>query len=476
MHRRELFGTAAALALPGGMAWANEGEPATPGSLTEPARDVPVAGRSDVLVCGGGPAGVAAAASAARAGASVRLLELHGCLGGVWTSGMLSYVIDADKPGFNRELIARLDRLDARRTDARQSSFQTYLYDVEAMKFVLESLCGDLGVDFQLHTRVVGVAKEGARVRGVFTESAGGRQAWTAEAFVDATGNGDLAALAGCRWELGDGLSSETSGENAGCPCQPMSLMGVISGEPETLAAFNTSAGTDRKAALLAELKRAGVEPSYTKPTLWHLGGPVAAVMLNHEYGVSPIDAAAVTKATVHARRELFALTNALRSLGGGWAQSRLVTTAEQIGVRDGRRIRGRYEVDVKDVTAGARHADAVCRSGFCVDVHALTAEAGQRSAYGSDGVRARPFDIPLRALIAADVDGLLTAGRCLSGDFFAHASYRVTGNAVATGEAAGVAAAIAAKRGVPPHDLTWEQVAGPLAAVRREADVFADD
>ena len=461
------------------MAWANDGEPAAPGTLDEPARAVPIAGHSDVLICGGGPAGVAAAVSAARAGASVRLLELHGCLGGVWTSGMLSYVIDSAKSGFNRELIARLERLDARRVEARQPAFKNYLYDVEAMKFTLEDLCSSLGVDFRLHTRVVGVAKDGGvaqagrRVVGVFTESKSGRQAWTADAFVDATGDGDLAALAGCRWELGDGLSSESTNE-PGCPCQPMSLMGVLSGDPETLAAFNTAAGGDRKAALLAELKRAGVAPSYTQPTLWHLGGPVAAVMLNHEYGVNPTDAAAVTRATVHARRELFTLANALRSLGGGWAETRLVTTAEQIGVRDGRRIRGRYRVDVNDVTAGARQADAVCRSAFCVDVHALTREQGDRNAYGSAGVRAQPFDVPLRALIAADVDGLLTAGRCLSGDFFAHASYRVTGNAVATGEAAGVAAAVASRRGAPPHELEWEQVAAPLASVRATADTIA--
>ncbi|MFH5804044.1 FAD-dependent oxidoreductase [Alienimonas sp. DA493] len=472
MHRRELFGTAAALALPGGLGWAAAGKPAAPGTLHEPARQVPVAGHSDVLICGGGPAGVAAAISAARAGASVRLLELHGCLGGVWTSGMLSYVIDAGKPGFNNELLARLERLDAQRANARQSALRNYLYDVEAMKFTLEDLCDELGIDVQLHTRVAGVAKEGRRVVGAFTESKSGRQAWTADAFVDATGDDDFAALAGCRWELGRDLSSEEPGE--GCPCQPMSLMGVISGEPEMLASFNTGDGTDRKAALLAELKRAGITPSYTKPTLWHLGGPVAAVMLNHEYGVDPTDAAAVTKATLNARRELFQLATALRSLGGGWAETRLVTTAEQIGVRDGRRIRGRYQVDVNDVTAGARHEDAVCRSGFCVDIHALTKEQGDKTAYGSGGVKAQPFDIPLRALVVADVDGLLTAGRCLSGDFFAHASYRVTGNAVATGEAAGVVAAVASQRSAAPHELEWEHVAAPLSAVRAEAEALA--
>ncbi|MEM9701637.1 MAG: FAD-dependent oxidoreductase [Planctomycetota bacterium] len=353
MRRRELFGTAAALALPASLTWAEETSPET-GTLTEPARTVPITGHSEVLICGGGPAGVAAAISAARAGARVRLLELHGCLGGVWTSGALSYVIDSGKSGFNSELLARLERLDAQRANARQSALRNYLYDVEAMKFTLEDLCSSLGIDVQLHTRVAGVAKEGRRVTGVFTESKSGRQAWTADAFIDATGDGDLAALARCRWELGNGRTSETAGDNAGCPCQPMSLMGVISGEPETLARFNTGDGSDRKALLMAELNNAGVEPSYTKPTLWHLGGPLAAVMLNHEYGVDPTDAAAVKAATFNARRELFTLANALRSLGGGWAETRLVTTAEQIGVRDGRRIKGRYEVSVNDVTAGA--------------------------------------------------------------------------------------------------------------------------
>ncbi|HCS53025.1 MAG TPA: FAD-dependent oxidoreductase, partial [Planctomycetaceae bacterium] len=139
--------------------------------------------------------------------------------------------------------------------------------------------------------------------------------------------------------------------------------------------------------------------------------------------------------------------------------------------VRDGRRIQGRYEVSVNDVIAGIRHDDAICRSHFSVDVHAATQEQNRKAAYGSKGVKAKPFDIPLRALIAAEVDGLLMAGRCISGDFFAHASYRVTGNAVAMGEAAGVAAALSAQKQMLPHQLPWIAVATQLETVRNQAD-----
>ena len=101
------------------------------------------------------------------------------------------------------------------------------------------------------------------------------------------------------------------------------------------------------------------------------------------------------------------------------------------------------------------------------MDIHALTAEDNKKVAYQSEGVRPQPYDIPLRALIARDVDGLMMAGRCISGDFIAHASYRVTGNAVAMGEAAGATAALAVSRATPPHEMPWSAVQTVLAKVR---------
>ena len=108
----------------------------------------------------------------------------------------------------------------------------------------------------------------------------------------------------------------------------------------------------------------------------------------------------------------------------------------EQIGIREGRRIKGRYTITSDDLITGAKFEDAVCRVNFNVDIHSLDGEWDK--SWSDAGVKVKPYDIPLRSLIAKDVDGLMMAGRCISGDFFAHASYRVTGNAVAMGEAAG--------------------------------------
>ena len=469
LTRRGLLGTAAA-ALTARRAVAEAGDVAD-GTLREAERQIPLAGTFDVLVCGGGPAGIAAAIAATRAGASVQVLDVNGCLGGVWTAGLLSYVLDGKQTGVNAELVRRLAAVDGVANDSRvltqpaatvfdsAASHGKYLYQAEAMKVVLDDWLHELGVGVQLHTRVVDVVAEPEqggdgqpRVVGVVTESKSGRQAWRADVVIDATGDGDVGALAGCDWQFG---------RDRACPRQPMSLMGFVSGDPKTFATYanNGADGGTAKDRLREAMAKAGVEPSYGKPTLWHWGGPVAAVMVNHEYGVVPFDAAAVSEATRRARHELFTLTKALRDRGGEWTGLQMIATAEQIGIRDGRRIRGRYEVTVDDVATGQRHADAICTSTFAVDIHAPTREANKMSAYDNGGVKAQPFDIPLRALIARDVDGLMMAGRCISGDFYAHASYRVTGNAVAMGEAAGITAAIAAEQSQRPHEVAFEIV-----------------
>jgi len=468
LTRRRLLGTSAlTLGMAPwwtGVSFAEEGE--NPAELREAARAIPLNSDADVIVCGGGPAGIAAAISAARSGAKVRLFECHGCLGGVWTSGMLSFVIDAAKPGLNAEITARLDSLGAKMQDHRRENDAHYVYDPEGMKYLLESLFDELGIDYIYHSRVVAVEKDAAnRVRAVVTESKSGREAWAAPTVIDATGDGDVGALAGCEWQFG---------RDRTCPCQPMSLMGMITADAAALDEYDTAKSSANKDRLREEMLRAGIEPSYAKPTLWNFGHGVAAVMINHEYGVEPFDAKQVTRATVNARRELYHITQTLKKAGGAWKNVRLVATAEQIGVRDGRRIKGRYEVSVDDVIAGIRHDDAIARSNFCVDVHAATKDQNRKAAYSAHGIKAKPFDIPLRALIAADVDGLLMAGRCISGDFFAHASYRVTGNAVAMGEAAGVAAALSAQKKQLPHELSWIDVSNQLESVRQQADEYA--
>jgi hypothetical protein len=400
---------------------------------------------------------VAAAVGAARAGARTMLLESAGCLGGVWTAGCLTWIIDAGgKGGFMREL---LDALQKRSPHIRKNKTGNgHPFDVEEMKILLEEFMQGAGVEIQLHTRVTGalVDQDGVLTH-VFTESKSGRQAWSAGCFVDCTGDGDLAALAGCGYDIGKPESRE---------CQPMSLVAMVTGiAPEHVRPFMGGGVAGPKEQLHREFVRAGVRPSYSSPILLHLFGEVFTLIANHEYGVSALDAAEITRATLRARREVHRLVAALRSLGGVWATLRVLKTADQIGIREGRRIHGHYEVTEEDLQAGRSHPDAICRVTFGVDVHHTDPREGM--AMEEHHAPFLPYEIPLRALIARDVDGLVMAGRCISGDFIAHSSYRVTGNAVVMGEAAGVLAALAARQGLRPKEVPANQVLGLLETSR---------
>lgn len=435
-------------------------------SFAIPAENAPLVADADVIVCGAGPAGVTAAIMAARAGAKVRLFEWRGCLGGVWTAGLLGYFLDFAKPGFAKELRTKLEARGA----YTGSSASAFSYDPEALKLLLEELCVEAGVTFQYHTRVAAAFKDGRKITTIITDSKAGRQAWSAPVFIDCTGDGDLGALAGCTFALGDPSYGDAA---AACPCQPMSLNALlIVRDPEKLRQFirfgkpqeaENSNGA-KKNAIRDEIKKFGHYPSYGSPTLWHVKENLLFAMFNHQYGVVPFDPAAVTRATVQARSEMHKMVDGLRSLGGGWEGLQIVSTAEQIGVRDGRRISGRYTVSTDDLIAGTRHEDAATRATFGVDIHATTGEHNEKKASShATGIKVKAYDIPLRALIAKDVDGLMMAGRCISGDFVSHSSYRVTGNAVGMGEAAGVAAALAAKSGKLPHEVVWAEVKAKL-------------
>lgn len=419
------------------------------GSLTESERTVPVAGETDVLVCGGGPAGVAAALAAARAGASVQLIEVAGCLGGVWTVGLLTKILDAgNKSGIMAEL---LQEFAQRGSQVAKHSSGT-VYDPEVAKLVLEELCVEAGVQIRLHTRLVGaVLNDANQVVAAVTESKSGREAWLAKRFIDCSGDGDLAAHAGCQFDLGVGSN---------CECQPMSMLALLTGvDPEAVKPFIRETGSAAKRRLLKLLEDNGVSPSYRAPTLRHLHSGIYSLMTNHEYGVSAFDAGAITAATIRARKELHEIVEGMRKIGGPWKDLAIVATAEQIGVREGRRIRGRYLLTAKDLSQGLKHEQAVCRATFPIDVHALDASGNKEISRDFKAGGMKPYDIPYPALVAADVDGLLMAGRCISGDFVAHSSYRVTGNSVPLGEATGLAAARSVELNVQPHELNWNEI-----------------
>jgi len=421
-------------------------------TLREAARDISVIGEYDVIVAGAGPAGVSAAIEAGRTGAKTLLIETHGCLGGVWTAGYLTWILDnKNKPGLMQEI---MQKLQAKPTAASIPSGSTFAFDPEDMKLLLEELCAEAKVDILFFTRVVSANQEKGRLTHVVTESKSGREAWKGNIFIDCTGDGDLAARAGCEFDYGD---SSYQG-------QPMSLLCLVSGiNYSEIKEFvrdetDSKAGSPSKKRLEDAIIRGGVKPSYTRPGLYPIRDDLFMMMTHHAYGYKSTDARQLTEATLNGRVELHKIINALRSLGGAWKHIKIVATAAQIGTREGRRIHGLYTVSMADLQKGIRHEDAVCRVTFGVDVHSVKKDDEKKTSYNR-GIRMQPYDIPIRALIAKDIDGLMMAGRCISGDFIAHSSYRVTGNAVAMGQAAGRVAALSAKNNVLPQDLPWQEV-----------------
>lgn len=424
------------------------------GFVVEKEREVPVKGEFDVIISGAGPAGVSAAIESGRSGAKTLLVETHGCLGGVWTAGLLTWILDqANKSGLMREIEHTLLTRDGVSRDIDTGNILSF--NPEIMKLLLEDLCLEAGVDILLHSRVVASVKNDKNcITHIVTESKSGREAWKGKVFIDTTGDGDLAALSGCSYDLG------REGDGA---LQPFSLLALVTGIYfDEVREFSRWAGTpsgESKKKLFQEIKKGGVTPSYMSPSLHPIRKDLFKIMANHEYGYSPLNAVDVTKATLHARKAVHEVINALRSNGGVWKDIRLVATAEQIGTREGRRIHGLYTVTKDDLIKGSRFDDAICRVTFGVDVHSVSKQDEEIKKGSSYNIKSKDYDIPLRSLIAKDVGSLMMAGRCISGDFIAHSSYRVTGNAVAMGQAAGRVAAIASQENQLPQNVKFKSL-----------------
>lgn len=417
------------------------------GKFIEEEKHTPVKGSYDLIVCGAGPAGACAAIQAAREGVRVLLVEVNGCLGGTWTAGLLGWILDwRNKDGMVAEITDRLVRMDAT-PDFYKFSSHNFPFDIEKFKFLLEEMCRETGkIDVLLHTRVADVAKKDGRLTHIITESKSGREAWEAELFMDCTGDGDLAAISGCEFDMGEPGSGLT---------QPMTMLAMISGvtypEIEPFVRRKDDQGSKRK--VREEMERAGLDPSIKGPGIYAIRNDLFMVMWNHEYEKSGINTRDVTRATMDARVELHKLVDGLKKRGGPWKNLYLVATPEQIGIRGARRIKGLYTVTEVDLVNGKRHEDAVCRVQFHVDVHSVRHHDDmQRKAYNR-GIRSRSYDIPLRSLISKDVNNLMMAGRNISGDFIAHSSYRVGGDAAKLGEEGGKYAARCIMNGELPGE-----------------------
>ena len=403
--------------------------------ISEEIREIPVTGYYDVVICGGGPAGVSAAIAAGRSGAKVILTEALGCLGGTWTSSLMGFMMDvANKSGIVKEIESELNARGA--IKFYTSGHTCFTFDIEEMKLVLERLCINANVNLVYHTRVVAVAKDQRTLSHVIIESKSGRQAIAGKRFIDCSGDGDLAALAGCKYTIGEPKTGNT---------QPMSFLVLLHGiNADDVKPFIGGDGDNPKKLLLDAFHQAGVDPSYGAPTLFKIHDDLFWMMANHQYGVSATSAADVTRASIEGRQEVFKLVEALRSLGGPWKNIRIIATSSYIGVREGRRINGLYEISIDDLIIGKEHDNSVCKVSYGVDVHSVDSEHGKGCNVKDKITVKTPYDIPAESLISRDIDNLMMAGRCISGDFLSHSSYRISGNAAMMGEFAGIKSAAA--------------------------------
>ncbi|MEJ8546746.1 FAD-dependent oxidoreductase [Brevibacillus borstelensis] len=391
----------------------------------------------DVAVVGGGAAGVGAAVGAAQAGARTILIDRNPYFGGAAThSSVLTYCgffTQGEPPeqivgGVGQTVLnhlARLGMYEGPRRTARTGTV-IVLLDPEVTKLALDRCVTEAGVEPLLHAQVVGAETSGGRISAIQCVDHAGMFAIEASAFVDASGEGDLASLSG-----GEVIFGNTEGH-----LQSATLMIRIGG-----VAADAHAHPLQVEQAVLKGKADGID-GLTKElgTIVRMPGgnqDVLAILCDEE--VNGLEAGSMTRAELSGRRQAWAYLEAFRRYLPGFESAYLVQTGPQIGIRETRHIVGEYTLTGDDVLQARRQADAIARGGWPVELHP---EPGKPNVWHE--IKDKSFyDIPLRSLKAKGVSNLWAAGRIIDCDPLAFASARVMGTAFATGQAAGVAAAL---------------------------------
>lgn len=408
-------------------------------------------GKFDVAVCGGGIAGSCAAISAARAGAEVVLIEKAGSLGGTLTEGFMPIILDSvNKGGIVRELFSFLEEHNmccARHgspTDENGKLIPGIMVDTEGCKYFFERECAKAGVKLLYHSQVSSLNIDDGKIDSLLITTECGNYSLSADIYIDSTGNGSVAAMAGCEWDIGDPMEKRPSPASMG--------LCVVGMPPE----YNGAENADEKTAYNDMLKSHGITISAGQFSVRKLPSlKTWTVGLNFEYDVMPDDIIRLSDAIVDGRREIFEVIEEHKKIDN-YSELCTAFTNSHIGIREGRRIYGEYRITDEDILEGRRFDDGICLVTFGVDVHKLKSDDTTEC---KRGYRAIPYNIPYRALVARDCDNLLLAGRCISGDFYPHASYRVMGNMAATGEAAGFAASLCINNSAEPKSIDGKLV-----------------
>ena len=414
-------------------------------------KKLPLYGEFDVIVLGGGPAGVCAAIEAARDGADVLLCERTGMLGGSAAAALVGpFMTCYDRDGNEKvvgglfdEIVDGMKKLGGAIDPADCDSPSVYTsfigkyhrhvtpFDSFVLQLVLDRMCAEAGVHTLLYTAFADSVTEDGGISFIVLDAPQGLIAASAEVYIDATGNADVAAASGvATWKGGE------NGENP---------------QPGTLF-FEVDGAEDEKYIDRPERP----VKCYRKP----LPG---SYKVNHlrVYGIDRADADSMTKGHIEAREQVLDSYAVLRRTPG-FEHSRITQVAPELGIREGRHIEGLYRLTVEDLSEGREFPDTILRFGYGMDVHPRTDEG--RNAGGFSGEVADVYYVPYRCLVPKGCSNLLVAGKTVSAESQAAGSIRVMPACMAMGQAAGAAAAICTKKKISPADVDAGELRSVLA------------
>lgn len=408
-------------------------------------KPLPIRKQYDVVVCGAGPAGICAAVAAARQGAKVGLLERYGIPGGNLTCGSVGPILGMVSKGTMRDEVVALLGVAGNDMDGTTG----VAHDMEKARIALTEFIHHENIDVYLQTMASDVWMEENTVKGVVISTKEGLQVLGASVVIDSTGDGDIAAFAGCEFEKGrdDGKM------------QPVTLEFTLDQVDEDTGILcigdidNVQFRGQRFLDWCKEQAESGKIPGQTAavrlhPTV-HRGSRQVNTTQANGYDSTKLET--IYDAELELRRQIPVLQRFFQENLPGYENCKVVSSACTTGIRESRRVMGEYCITADDCVSGARFPDVIVHNAeFLIDIHNPVGSGQAEKKIQS----CKPYDIPYRCFVPRRVDGLYLAGRCISGTHRAHASYRVMSICMAMGEAVGIAASMCAAQGVTPRAL----------------------